>query len=103
MATGSREVWAKRIAEWKSSGLTAAEFAARHKLGEASLKWWRWKLGAARKTKPAAVSPLTFVEMTSAVRRETIELVVGAIEIRVPSDFDEVTLGKVLDVLERRR
>ena len=103
MATGSREVWAKRVAEWKSSGLTASEFARRHKLGEASLKWWRWKLGATRKRKPATMSPLTFVEMTSAARRETIELVVGAIEVRVPSDFDEATLAKVLDALERRR
>jgi hypothetical protein len=47
--------------------------------------------------------PLTFVEMTSAVRREEIEIVVGAIQIRVPAEFDEATLGKVLDVVERRR
>lgn len=102
MATGSREVWAKRVAEWRSSGLTAAEYARRHKLGEASLKWWSWKLGAARK-KAAAMSPLTFVEMTAAVKREAIELVVGAFQIRVPAEFDENALGRVLDVLERRR
>lgn len=102
MATGSREVWSKRVAQWKSSGLTAAEYARRHKLGEASLKWWSWKLGVARK-KSAAMSPLTFVEMTAAVRREALELLVGSIQIRVPAEFDETALGKVLDVLERRR
>jgi hypothetical protein len=102
MATGSREVWAKRVAQWKSSGQTAAEFARRHKLGEASLKWWSWKLGASRK-KATAISPLTFVEMTAIVPREAIELVVGAIKIRVPAEFDEAALGKVLDVVERRR
>lgn len=101
MATGSREVWSKRVAQWKASGVTAGEFARRHKVSEASLKWWSWKLGAARKK--ASVSPLTFVEMTAAVRREAIELVVGAIQIRVPAEFDETALGKVLDVVERRR
>ena len=102
MATGSREIWAKRVAHWKSSGLTAAEYARRHKLGEASLKWWSWKLGAARK-KTASMSPLTFVEMTAAVPREAIEIVVGRMQIRVPAEFDEAALGKVLDVVERRQ
>jgi len=101
MATGAREVWSKRVAQWKSSGVTAAEFARRHKVSEASLKWWSWKLGAARKK--TSVSPLTFVEMTAPARREAIELVVGAVQIRVPAEFDETALGKVLDVVERRR
>ena len=102
MARASREVWTKRVAQWKASGLTAAEFARRHKVVEGSLKWWSWQLGAAGK-KSTSPSPLTFVEMTAAVQREAIELVVGAIQIRVPADFDETALGKVLDVLERRR
>lgn len=101
MARASREVWSKRVAQWKASGLTAAEFARRHKVVEGSLKWWSWQLGAARKK--AAVSPLTFVEMTAPLQREAIELVVGAIQIRVPAEFDENALGKVLDVIERRR
>src|SRR5512135_2527534 len=99
---GSREVWAKRVAQGKSSGLTAAEFARRHKVSEASLKWWSWKLGSSQKKEDAAMSPLTFVEMTS-VQRDAIELVVGAFQIRVPTEFDEAALAKVLDVLERRR
>ena len=103
MATGSREIWSKRVAQWKSSGLTAAEFARRHKVSEASLKWWSWKLGSSQKKADATVSPLTFVEMTAAVQRDAIELVVGGIQVRVPIDFDETALGKVLDVLERRR
>ena len=49
------------------------------------------------------MSPLTFVEMTGPVQRDAIELVVGAIQVRVPADFDETALGKVIDVLERRR
>jgi hypothetical protein len=100
MANGSREIWSKRIAQWKSSGLTAAEFARRNKVSEASLKWWSWKLG---KKEDATLSPLTFVEMTGAVRRDAIEIVVGAVQVRVSADFDDAALGRVLDVLERRR
>ena len=103
MARASREVWSKRVAQWKASGLTAAEFARRHKVVAGSLKWWSWQLGAARRKSSVSMSPLTFVEMTGAVQREGIELVIGAIQVRVPADFDEEALGKVLDVLERRR
>ena len=101
MATGSREVWAERVARWKASVLTAEEYARRHKLGTASLKWWKWKLGATKKT---TISPLTFVEMTSAVKRESIEVVLeGGTVVRVPADFVEATLVRVLGVLEQRR
>lgn len=107
MAAGSREVWTERVERWQASGLTATEFARRHGLAEASLKWWRWKLGSKRRAsakKAAPVSPLTFVELTApTTRREALEVVLasGAL-VRVPSDFDEAALGRLLDVLERR-
>jgi hypothetical protein len=107
MARGSREVWAKRVAHWKASGLRAKEFARRQKVSEVSLKWWKWRFGAeARKRfkKAAAVSPLTFVEMTTAMQREPLEIVLaGGARVRVPLDFDEAMLARLLDVLERRR
>jgi hypothetical protein len=106
MARGSREVWAKRVAHWKASGLRAKEFARRQKLSEVSLKWWKWRLGAeARKrSKKTVMSPLTFVEMTTAMQREPLEIVLaGGARVRVPQDFDEAMLGRLLDVLERRR
>ena len=90
MATGSREVWAERVARWKASGLSAEEFARRHKVSEASLKWWKWKLGSS--SKKEAMSPLTFVEMTAPMRREALELVIGDVIVRVPSDFDDAAL-----------
>ncbi len=106
MARGSREVWAKRVAQWKASGLKAKDFARRQKVSEVSLKWWKWRLGAeARKrSKKAAISPLTFVEMTTAMQREPFEIVLehGA-RVRVPHEFDDASLGRLLDALERRR
>jgi hypothetical protein len=106
MARESSEVWAKRVAQWKASGLGAKEFARRQKLSEVSLKWWKWKLGslARARSKKTAMSPLTFVELTTAMQREPIDVVLeGGVRVRVPLDFDEATLARLLDVLERRR
>ena len=99
-------MWAERVARWQASGLTATEFARRHRLAEASLKWWRWKLGSTGRApakKSAPLPPLTFVEMTGAMRRESLARVLASgVEVRVPADFDVAALGRLLDVLERR-
>jgi transposase len=113
-----REVWAKRVERWKDSGLTAKEFATELGVSPHSLSWWKWRLNStpretakARRTEPrskpkpttATVSPLTFVEMTSAVRGESIEVVLTTgVRIRLPSDFEASSLERLLGVLERR-
>jgi transposase-like protein len=117
MARTSREEWAKRVERWKDSGLTAAEFATEVGINAHSLTWWKWRLaseaagrGPARRSptrKPrisAAPSPLTFLEMTSPVRSEALEVVLPtSIRIRVPPDFDAAALGRLLGVLEQHR
>src|SRR5260370_39221389 len=44
MRTG-REEWAKRVARWKDSGLTAKEFATELGINPRSLVFWKWQLG----------------------------------------------------------
>ena len=121
MGRESRETWAKRVEQWKDSGLTAEEFALELGISAASLKWWKWRLGgtaaprateaakkrgsAMTKASGAALSPLTFVEMAAPVVSEPpLEVVLpSSVRIRVRAGFDEVTLRRLLDVLERRR
>jgi len=108
----TRAVWAKRVDGWRKSGLTAAEYARRSGLTEKSLRWWKWQLAQPRDAAPSEAkkkaaqipSPLTFVEMTSALQRGPIEVVLvsGAL-IRLPTDFDAASFARVLDVLERQR
>lgn len=116
-----REAWAKRVERWKDSGLTAKEFAAEAGLNPRSLSWWRWRLAGGEPTKPrkrtrsssarsvevvksSAPSSLSFVEMTGAIASEPIELVLpSTLRVRVPTGFDDATLSRLLDVLERRR
>ncbi len=111
MERSDRATWTQRIESWQRSGLSAAEFAARHGLRERTLTWWRWRLGRSakssaltvRKVPTTTVGPLTFVEMTSTSSREPFEIVLASeVRIRVPISFDERALARLLDVLERR-
>lgn len=115
MDRASRETWAKRVERWRDSGLTAKEYAAEAGINAHSLSWWKWRLSSGSKARgrvprtrrppsrrPTA-SPLMFIEMTSAVVHEPLEIVLpSSVRIRVPSTFDAPTLGRLLDVLEHR-
>jgi hypothetical protein len=102
------------VGQWRASGLTAGEFARRHGLSEQSLRWWAWRLGTTLRESGAAarrgrkkptpeVSPLTFVEMTGVVQKEPLEVVlVNGVRVRVPADFEQSSLERLLDVVERR-
>lgn len=120
MDAALRETWAKRVERWKDSGLTAKEFQAESGINARSLSWWRWRLAGgepAKKkrtrsskrpdgalSKTPAVTPLSFVEVPTAIVRDPLEVVlVSSVRIRVPIGFDDATLVRLLDVLERRR
>lgn len=113
----TRELWAKRVERWKDSGLTAKQFASEVGINAHSLSWWKWRLRSGSKGRPAArrsatmtiaakstLSPLTFVEMTAAVRNDALEVVLTTgVAIRVRPEFDARTLTRLLDVLDERR
>ena len=108
MERASREIWVGRIARWRKSGATATEFARRLGVSVSALRWWSWKLGSTRRrgegAKTTSVSPLTFVEMTSAVRREPIEIVLATgTRVLVPVDVEQPVLERLFDAIERRR
>ena len=116
MEPAARETWSRRVERWKASGLSAKEFAAKTGINARSLSWWRWRLNAAKAQKGTCSSeramqiassplpPLSFIEMTTAVTRDPLEIVFpSALRIRVPVGFDDATLARVVDLLERRR
>ena len=102
MARGTRAQWADRVRRWKSSGLTAQQFAARHRLKRSTLVWWSWALG---RTEPSAPG---FIEvLRSAIAPHTddgeIELVLrGELRIRVSGQFDPAVLLRLVAALEAR-
>jgi transposase len=98
----TRDAWAARVKKWRDSGLSAREFARREGINDGTLQWWSSRLG--RDAKGAAATPLTFVEMTGAVRPEPIEVVLtSGLRLRVPQDCDPVALERLLNVLTRAR
>jgi len=120
-----REKWAKRVERWKDSGLSAKQFAAEIGINARSLSWWRWHLAKAEPsptvaaprrrrrrstttetalTKPLAITPMTFVEMTAPMSTDLLEVILPTtVRICVRPGFDGATLGRLLDVLEQRR
>jgi hypothetical protein len=108
-----REIWAKRVERWKSSDLTAKEFAAEIGVNWHTLAHWSWRLakqpsidrGGKKQRRPRRTSPVRFAEVTPLEAIETIaspsiEIAVsGTMVVRVPRSFDADTLRRVLDVV----
>lgn len=107
MARARREVWLDRVERWRASGLSTREFAAHIGVNANTLASWRWKLrrSGAEEALGAPV-PLQFVEVRATEPAGTeahLEVVLrhGQV-VRVPRDFDETALRRLVDLLERR-
>ena len=109
VARVSRAEWAKRVARWAASGLTAEQFGAKHGVNARTLAYWKWVLrkeaegSSPRRDKPAEGGPgsPSFVELRPSARdtRIALELRDGR-RLLVPGDFDADGLRRLLDVLE---
>src|SRR5690348_5043080 len=104
-----REQWTRRIERWKESGHPAKEFVAELGINARSLSWWKWQLSKPDATEAATrprrrrsrsspvsaplaktISPMTFVEMTTSVVSEPLEIVLpSTLRVRVPVGFDD--------------
>ncbi len=124
MAEQTAAVWAERVRAWRSSGESAARFAAAHGLAESTLRWWARQLRAADTTPvvarrggrapraSAAVStaPTKSVMLARVVRPDrdaaaagnagaAVEVLVGDVRVRVDRGVDETALRLVFRAL----
>jgi hypothetical protein len=112
MTRTRREVWRQRVEEWKSSGLTAKEYAAKAGVDPGTLAHWKWQFGAEARARGAPAPSPAIVEVVAASSvgwdaagscREPIELVLASgMRIRLPPDFEAAALRRVLDTVEGR-
>jgi hypothetical protein len=65
-----RDEWAEHIAQWKRSGLDAAEYGKRHGIAPRKLYWWSWYLR--RRTKRTTM--LMGTELASVPRLQAVML-----------------------------
>ena len=94
--------WSKRVAAWRASGQTGAEFCARRGYVTGTLYWWSSRLG---RSGECAAKP-TGVRMARVVRSPSrppasasIVVDLGAARVTVDRGVDRATLELVLDVL----
>lgn len=103
-------IWNKRVAAWRASGQTAAEYCERQGLGLSALRYWA--LRARREQAAATVRPpvrLARVERAAAATESTtsssssaVVIEIGRARVSVEQGFDRATLATVLDVLGAR-
>jgi hypothetical protein len=113
MERATRDVWAKRVERWQDSGLTAKEFAAELDVSPNSLTFWKWKLrqptDAPRRVRKRAVAKCpdaapSFLQLVptpaSSATTAHLEVVLASgVVVRVPQDFDEPTLLRLVRAL----
>lgn len=94
--------WRERVEACEASGLTVAAFARREGLNAQSLWTWRRRLRGAAETTTSFVPVV--VRETAPVSSDAFELVLrdGAV-LRIPTDFDEFTLGRLVRALGASR
>src|SRR5881227_1435006 len=97
----AEEKWRPHLEAWESSGLSLRAYALREGLNVGSLASWK------RRLRPAGASPTSFVPVVvdpvSTRRPDGLELVVGdGMVLRIPPDFDETTLARVVRALGAR-
>jgi len=115
-----REIWIKRVDRWRSSDLTAKEFAAEIGVKYQTLQHWKYRLNKeqrqasetapqkqrknGREPRSRHTQPISFVEVpTKAVAAPTIEIeFISGTRLRIPLDIEPRMLAGLLEVLEAR-
>ena len=111
-----REVWSKRVARWRESGLTAKQFAAETGVNPHTLTHWAWRLGggqgkgrrAAAKRPRAAEAPEWIEVIGGGTGSASGRPADGGFEIglasgrtvRVPMEFNAEVLARLLAVVD---
>ncbi len=87
--------WRERVDAWRSSGLTAAQFAAQNGFSASALTGWSSKLRHRPAPRPSAPAFVAVVRKDAAPVRELVVEVAGA-RVRVTQGFDPALLAAVV-------
>lgn len=99
MARATRATWAKRVREWKRSGLTAATYAERKALKPATLLWWSSQLNVAGRRAPPVVEVVASTVAVEPSSRDFELVLADETHVLVPTSFDDSALRRLLAVL----
>jgi len=93
--------WRPHVEAWESSGLSLRAYALREGIGVGNLSSWKRQLRPAREARTSFVPVV--VDPGPTRRADGLELVVGnGMVLRIPADFDEATLARVIRAVGAR-
>lgn len=95
----SRLTWQRHVDAWRSSGLSARDFAARHHLDSRSLYAWSSRLRRATEPPPLSFLPVLASTVVEPLRELEVVLSRGR-RILVRPGFDPALLRAVVEALE---
>ena len=102
--TTAREKWRERVAQWRASGQTAREFAARRGINASTLSHWAWRLAQEPRGEGALARVPTMIEVHARpVMDDRFEIEFSGRRVRVPPSFDLDSLLRLLSALEEAR
>ena len=96
-----RQLWAARIADDRSSGLTMAAWCARHQIRVDQLKYWLYRRKL--QTPPSSTAPTAgprFLPLTVTEPSPSLTVRVGSVHIDLKPGFDPHLLKAVVRALE---
>ncbi len=96
----SRGWWADTVARWKSSGLTAEQFATGENLQVRTLRWWSSELqrGTVHTHGSSGAEPIEIAVEAAAVAG-AIEIAVGDVIVRYRSGADVAYVASLVRAL----
>src|SRR3984957_6176405 len=92
-----REQWEKRIARWRTSGLSMAAYCREHEVNYAQLVWWRRCL-----QRDVTSPPLTLIPVLAPATSRSVIVgrLSGGVGIEVECGFDAGLLSAVVRALQ---
>jgi hypothetical protein len=98
-----QETWAKRVAEWKASGLPSPAFCEGKDFTPGGLRHMAHRLGVGRRQRRPRIAKVVRLESARSVepRQAAAAIVVqfGAARVFVPPGADRATVATVVEVL----
>lgn len=99
-----QEEWEDRIAHYKASGMTQAEWCQHQDLSIHKLKYWLYKVNRPKhnENKQSNWIPLAVEEESSSSNNtiETIQVKIGQAVVEIKPDFDPIFFANVIKVLK---
>ena len=103
--------WQRLLLELRESGEGVGPFCRRHRVRPATLKWWRWRLRGCYSEVEVEAGPAPSDPQFTEIRWRESEVTRGApvgfelrwsdgLTLRIPSEFDDGALRRLLSVLE---